>query len=327
MAANIESFREWVPIRIYTRDSEPFVDWCYAGSARFTEPFFNDTIQRILRRPFSVLFRHQTQLDFLRELETECPGLDPTGFIFHMSRCGSTLVAQMLAAVTKNIVISEAPPIDSIVRYRGATADSRRDALKWMVGALGQPRSGCEKYYFIKFDSWNILDLDVIRSAFPNVPWIFLYRDPVEVIVSQMRQRGSHMVPGAIKHSLPDLGLEAALQMSPEEYCARILGRICESAAAPAMDPNSLLVNYDQLPDAVGDLILPHFNVSFDADQIRQMYEAAQFNAKTPQLFFEPDRESKRSEASDTVRQNAEKWVVPIYERLEELRRDRLVKL
>ena len=195
----IQKFRNWAPIRIYWREGQPFVDWCYMGSERYTEPFYYLTTEGKLRQPFNVLFRHQTPLEFLGELYEQAPGLAPTGFIFHMSRCGSTLVSQMLASVERNLVISEPPPIDSVLRANivstSVTDEQRIEWLKWIVGALGQDRNG-EKYYFIKFDSWSAIDLDLIRRAFPEVPWVFLYRNPVEVIVSHMRLRGAQMIPG-----------------------------------------------------------------------------------------------------------------------------------
>ena len=40
-----------------------------------------------------------------------------------MSRCGSTLVSQMLAALPQNIVISEAAPIDAVVQLNRAQPD------------------------------------------------------------------------------------------------------------------------------------------------------------------------------------------------------------
>ena len=46
--------------------------------------------------------------DLLDQAAAE-PGIDPTGFIFHLARCGSTLVSQMLAALPEHIVLSEAP--------------------------------------------------------------------------------------------------------------------------------------------------------------------------------------------------------------------------
>ena len=58
-----------------------------------------------------------------------------------------------------------------------------------MVSALGQERLGRETNYFIKFDSPTILALTFIRRVFSEVPWIFLYRDPEEVLISHVGKR------------------------------------------------------------------------------------------------------------------------------------------
>src|SRR5688572_7060783 len=106
----------WVPFRLFSRGGEPWVDWVHLGDARFTEPFFEQTIRRCLRHPADALFRHQTPLTALSELYRQRPGLTPAGFVFHWSRCGSTLVAQMLAALEQSTVISEAGPLDAVLR-------------------------------------------------------------------------------------------------------------------------------------------------------------------------------------------------------------------
>lgn len=315
--------RGWVPIRVYRSGPDMFVDWCYAGSQRFTHPFFRDTVQTLLARPFSLLFRHQTPLEFLTRLTDGTRALAPSGFIFHMSRCGSTLVTQMLAAVEKNIVISEAGPIDSVLSYGengDAGGSNRVDALRAIVSAFGRERFGIERHYFVKFDSWNVIDLDRVREAFPDVPWLFLYRDPVEVIASQMRQRGSQMIPGAIGKTLPGIELIDAVRMAPEEYCARVLARICQSAADHAGDNNAMLLNYNQLPEAVFTHVLGHFRLTYEADELSRMRRASRQNAKTPQFVFEPDSDQKRAEATDAIRSAAAEWVYPVYERLETLR-------
>ena len=96
MNLNAESFRDWMPIRFYWQGSDPFVDWCYMGNDRFVHPFFFDTVQHRMSRPFNQLFRRQTPIEFLDELNTMEPVIAPTGFIFHMSRCGSTLVSHAM---------------------------------------------------------------------------------------------------------------------------------------------------------------------------------------------------------------------------------------
>jgi gluconate kinase len=320
----LENFKDWLPVRIYQRENELFADWCYMGDERFVQPFFDETIERRLRQPFNLLFRHQTSIKFLGELYEQNPGLPPNGFIFHMSRCGSTLVARMLAALTQNIVLSEPPPVDSVLRSNtknSAISDEQRiDWLKWIASALGQKRNDEEEHYFIKFDSWNTLDLNLIELAFPDVPWIFLYRNPVEVIVSQMRQRGAQMVPGSLGQILPGLDLAQILQMPPEEYCARILARICENALSAAKSKNALMINYNQLPEVFAPKILKHFRVDYAPKDIEQMKVAAHYNAKMPQMEFEPDSEAKKRDASRAATEAAEKWVNPLYERLEKIR-------
>lgn len=312
-----------MPIRFYSEADRFLVDWCFVSETKFTDSFFDVTIERQFRKPFSLLFRHQTNIDFLGELSEVSKGIAPSGFIFHLSRCGSTLISQMLAAVPQNIVLSEPPPIDMILRAKNSviTDENRVEWLRWMINAFGQKRSD-EKNLFIKFDSWNTIDLSLIEQAFPEVPWIFLYRNPVEIIVSHIRQRGAQMIPGVINQMLPNLSLDDAVRISPEEYCARVLARIGESALANLPNQNALLVNYEELPEVVTSKIIEHFGVVFSPTEIESMKQATQFNAKTPQLNFVADTDEKRREASEAAQTAAEIFVNPLYEKLETLRRD-----
>lgn len=321
----LENLRDWVPARLYRRESGAFVDWCYLGKKRFTEPFFDQTIEKRFRQPFNLLFRQQTPIEVLGEINAVLPGLKPSGFIFHMSRCGSTLAAQMLAASEQNIVLSEPPQIDWILRsdFRNPEISDELKIcwLQWIIGALGQKRNAPEKHYFIKFDSWSTLDLALVERAFPDVPWIFLYRNPVEVIASHMKLRGAQMIPGVVERLLPGLSLEDVLRMPPEEYCARVLARICESALGSLPNPNALAVNYTHLPDAVTSIVLEHFRAAYAPEEIEQMKTPARFNAKTPQMDFVPDSETKKKQASAAAHAAAEKWLNPLYEKLEKVKK------
>src|SRR2546422_7622005 len=131
----------WIPVRLYWSEDQPMVDWCYLGRRRFDNSF-EQAIGECFQHPFNLLFRHQTPIEVLDQWREVRPGVNPTGFIFHMSRCGSTLISQMFAAVPRNIVISEARPIDSTLRAQFQAAqvsDERRITwLQWMISALGQ---------------------------------------------------------------------------------------------------------------------------------------------------------------------------------------------
>jgi hypothetical protein len=317
----------WIPVRIYWRNGQPIVDWCYLGRDRFEDPFFEQTVGECLRHPFNLLFRRLTPMEVLGEWSEARPGLLPTGFIFHMSRCGSTLISQMLAAAPKNIVISEARPIDSTLRAHfhsvEITDKQRISWLRWMVSALGQRRLGGEKHLFIKFDAWNTSELPFIRQAFPDVPWVFVYRDPVEVMISQLNQRGAHMVPGVIAPSLFGLDAETITTIEPEEYCARVLASICQAALRDHQN-GGLLINYKQLPDAVGSTISKFFGVSWTAAESEIMKDTARLHAKNRAMVFQDDSAKKQQKATDRVREAVSRWLQPVYEELEAARKAQL---
>jgi hypothetical protein len=319
----VSQFAVWMPIRMYWEGKQPMVDWCRLGDLRFTEPFFSDTVEKGLRRPFNSLFRRQTPIEDLCELHDSAPGLPPTGFIFHMSRCGSTLVAQMLAALPQNIVISEAPPLDSILnagfRDPSVTDEQRLLWLRALISAFGRPRRHREEHFFIKLDSWHTADLPLIQRAFPGVPWIFLYRDPVEVMVSHQNMPGSQMILGVLARGIEILPEDVLRQISQEEYRARVLARIC-AAALEHRNQDGLFVHYRQLPEAVFQLLENHFGVAPSEAEILRMRHVAEFDAKTPGLPFASDRARKRREASESIHAVTARWLTPIYEKLEVLR-------
>jgi len=237
----------WVPIRLIRQGGEGWVDWCWLGDARFTEPFFDLTIEAAQRRPFNTLFTHRTPLGELGRWYDESPGMAPAGFIFHMSRCGSTLISQMLAALPDNVVVSEAAPLDRIARADWLPEATRAPGLRWMVSALGQRRLGCETRYFIKFDSATAVALPFLRRVFPDVPWTFVIRDPEEVLISHLRDPAAAMSPGMITDvNLVGVPPHEARSLSPEEYAARAIGRLCDCAVA-GMDERGLVVNYTEL--------------------------------------------------------------------------------
>jgi hypothetical protein len=324
VSAGLTQMSGWVPIRLDWHNSSPFANWAYFGRTRFTEPFFEDSVRRAFRHPFNSLFLRQTPLETMGALQASEPGLSPSGFIFHMSRCGSTLISQMLAALPQTVVISEAEPLDTVLRGGGVasriTEEHRLAGFQWMVGALGHPRVGGETHYFIKFDSWHTAYLSLIEQAFPTVPKLFVYRDPVEVLVSHLNRPGSQMVRGNLDPDLLGLDAPAVEGMTGEEYYARVLGFTCGAAVR---HQGLRLVNYQELPEAVESSLLDFFKLPCTRAERERMREVARFSAKDPWWEFVPDGASKQTAASAAVRELAERWVGPIYRQLESHRSHR----
>ncbi|HWB86805.1 MAG TPA: aspartyl/asparaginyl beta-hydroxylase domain-containing protein [Bryobacteraceae bacterium] len=299
-----EELRGWLPIDVQFRDGRAFAEWAFFGDRRLIEPFFEDSIRACLRNPFARFFRRKTSLERAAAVAATGQCLEPAGFIFHTSRCGSTLVAQMLASLDRTVVVSEASPIDQVIQAVYAVPDLARDQqIRWLravITALGQRRSGNETHYFVKLDSWHIHQLPLIRDAFPDVPWIFLFRDPIEIIASHLRLPGRLALPGGMNSDILGLPFSAITALGREAWCAHVLARICRAALSFADDPKGLYVNYSQLPAAVWDRIARHFGISFDAAEMVCLRQAACRNAKSPSLIFQDDTEEKRR-ASDLL--------------------------
>ena len=309
---------DWLPVHA-EGGPEPYVDWAQFAGAPLTAPFFEESRRKAAVLPFNAAFRRRTSLAGFIAAATPERTRTPRGLIFHMSRCGSTLVAQMLASAARNTVISEAPPLDAAVQLEVFAAASGRDGgvLAAMVSALGRRQPAADAGLFLKHDSWHAMSLPVIRRALPRAPWVFLYRDPVEVMVSQARQAGMQTVPGLLPSQISGVDPEG---MAPDAYAAAVLGRTCEAAAEAFAHGGGRLVNYGELPEAFFTRILPHFGVTPGADDLAAMRRAAERDAKAPHAGFTPDGAAKRAEATPRLLELVARHMAEPYRRLEALR-------
>ena len=311
---------DWLPVAIVPAGAELGVDWAHFAGEPLTEPFFEDSLRQARALPLNRLLKLRTPLSALAATVGDDPAV-PDGFIFHLSRCGSTLVSQMLAADPRNTVLSEALPIESIVQLAesnpGVPIEERLRLLRAIVGALGRDRIGSRRHFVVKLDSWHVFALPLFRLAFPNTPWVFLYRDPVEILVSHARMPGMQTVAGVLPHD--PYGIPDGATMPIEEYSARALGRTAEAAVEHFALGGGMVINYAALPQAVEDRILPHFGIIPDAAERAAMAAAAGRDAKAPQEAFSSDGEEKRREASPKIHSAAVHLEEP-YRRLEALR-------
>ncbi|HMF58588.1 MAG TPA: hypothetical protein VK619_19740, partial [Pyrinomonadaceae bacterium] len=163
----------------------------------------------------------------------------------------------------------------------------------------------------------------LIERAFPGVPWIFIYREPVEVMASHRRRKGGQVIPGVLQPEIFGMKLAKVSQMSPDEYCARVLAGFCEAALSYSDRENGLLINYRQLPEAVLDEIATHFKQTFSESDLARLGSAGQLDAKNPFMPFEDDSVKKQSEATQEMRQLTTQLLEPLYAQLEAKRQGR----
>ena len=295
------------------------------ADVRLDEPFFQQTVDRAKEDQRGELF---TEFDVLLQLEKTLESVAPTGFIFHSSRCGSTLVANACRAIANSIVLSEAPAIDKLIaRFitdEGTVKQSLYSVfLRGVVHALGQHRSGSEQHLFIKFACTSFSQFERISRIWTNVPWLFLYRDPIETIVSNVNDPPTWLLDEdwRVLASIIRVSPAEVAAMSLEERCARAIAAFYSQARKLAND-RSMLLNYNQLTVPVISSVLEFFKVSPSAQELEAIARASGVYAKeiSGTRPFVADGDAKRKRASDLIREMAARWANEPYQRLEQKR-------
>lgn len=318
--AELADWRHWLPIRFWQDEGTWSVDWCRFGDQPLHEPFFYDSVETALRHPFNLAFRQRTDLQALLQWQSRSPGMPPTAFIFHASRCGSTLMTRMLSRLDSHTVLSEPAPLDSALRAHYGQPMDIQEQVGWiraLLNAYGQRRRGSERALVVKLDAWSIFELPLLRRCFPHTPWLFLYRDPLEIAVSHLHAPGRHMVPGLIGASPLAIPLEHGALSRPQ-FIARTLGKLLAAGLEQCRRHGGVAVNYAELPQAVTGRLAPM--LALDRRDAAPMLAGARHHAKRPGEVFEPDHARKRQAVDDATRAEVERWARQPYAALEALR-------
>jgi len=324
---DVSDLKGMLPVDAVVVDGRPGLKWMDMSGVSLAEPFFQQTVERVKttgnRR--RELF---TEFDVLLQLEKHLDSVPPTGFIFHSSRCGSTLVANACRAVPNSIVLSEANPIDNLTaRFITDAGDVKTSLysvfLRGMVQALAQRRNGNEKHLFIKFACCSFAQIEHIRRIWPNVPWLFLYRDPVETIVSNLNDVPPWLLDNDRRVLASIVGVSPAevAAMSLEELCSRTIGSLFSTAQGLA-NANSMLLNYTQLSVPVISSVLSFFKVSHSTQELETIAGTSRTYSKQASgtRTFVSDTDAKQKLASNAVREAAAKWAIEPYQLLEQRR-------
>jgi hypothetical protein len=242
----------WIPEKFIRAEDQQMIRWLYTGAQPYTDPFFDETITRC--RALSPNLRSCKVISTSQWLIEQAKGTNsvyPSAFIFHVSRCGSTLLSQLLGLIPGNIVLAEVPFLDAILQ-NGTNEDHTKDLLPAALAFYGQKRKGNETHLFIKTDSWHLHSLPLIRKFYPGVPFFILCREPGAVLRSHLKKKGMQAVPGLLDPSI--FGLEKAFvtTLHPDKYMEVVLEGYYRKALEYHEHTNTHLLCYeDGIPGIV----------------------------------------------------------------------------
>jgi hypothetical protein len=301
--------RAGLPVRAALHPTGLYFVLRQIGSEALQDAFLQQTVARVTA-PETVVHIPKS------EVGKVAPGTAPAGLIFHVARCGSTLLSQMLKQQGA-VVYAEPLAVNEILSPPHKWPRAELIAALRSLGALFAAHAGGP--YVLKFSSWNTLYCDILAEAFPQTPWVFSYRDPVEVGVSLLSEPPGWFADASeTSRALVKAADPAGAAASQDEFVARLYGALCDAGAR--LDPaRGRLVPYEALPAAVWDSVVPHFSLALDAAQKQRMAAAAGTYSKAPlgkAAAFAPDSVKKRAGASPALLEAVNAFARPALARL-----------
>ena len=299
---NIEN---WIPYKLIKADGQLQCHWLNTYGNRFTEPFFDETILKCRStHTRNYTFSSVSDLEMPMTWAHDLNEVEPAAFIFHISRCGSTLVSQLLATSAENIVLSEVPFFDDILRLPFKEPDFKETeinsllttAFKYYSQEITKPTTSFgekEKHLFIKADSWHIFFYRQLRQLYPNVPFILIYRRPDEVFRSHHKVPGMQAVPGMLEPQLfgfkaEEIGHDAGIYLA--NVLTSYLSKYLEIAAN---DNKCLFLNYNEGPMQMIKKVAAFSNVHLSQEDLQNMEKRSHYHSKKPREHFSEETVTK----------------------------------
>ena len=314
----------WVPISFKFDSTSASVKWLNFGERILSESFFNHAIRPI--KAESPANQRTTSLSELLEAAEAVPSVDPAGIIFHVSRCGSTMLTNVLKTGDQVSALAEALPIGILFQNRifessPFPTEKREDVRRMLLNAVVRLcAASFGSNLVIKCHAASILQIARIRAVWPNVPFLILIRDPVEIAMSNLAApagwlRAMHRP--ADHWNLFGLSNLEIQQISIQEYCARGLGEFC-TAALKQMDDLCWVTDYDDLDISTIYSVAKLFNIQLPNADTSAFQEAFSSYSK-PRLKgtpYQDDRPKKQESAPAAVRRLVAQWAHEPYDRL-----------
>lgn len=281
----------WIPYKLIETDKEAYFEWIYLADVNFAEPFFTDTIAKCNGHKFnSKQNKAVSTVENLIEWSQELESVELRSLVFHVSRCGSTMLSQCFAASAQNIMISEAPIIDQVLRSDYFGLDKKTALIKAVLNFLGQKRFPQQKHLIVKLDAWHIFNAGYFRSIFPEVPFGLLYRNPTEVLKSHQKMMGMHMVPNLIPPSVFGISSQEIEETSFRQYGALVLEKYFQGFLDfYETNQNAAILNYNDGMKNALEKFISFIDIEYSHEELEKMLERLKQHSKDKNTVFTGD--------------------------------------
>ena len=226
----------------------------------------------------------------------------PSAVIFHESKCGSTLLTNTLAAFGAphhtRVYVEAPPPLTALQACEASTTprkcarESHRALLQDVFYMMGRIKGQeLPQHVFHKIHSTGVQSMDAFVQAMPTTPWVFVYRNSIEVMMSHFPSKPRQKKRAAPPECLQKFGRpswqqpplvvawvekvgKAFSQLTREEYCAAHLAGLALAALQEHNRTQTLALNVKKhavtvlqangTEDALHHAAPPHWFVNYN---------------------------------------------------------------
>lgn len=335
-------------VKWLTGQSEPTVELCDVDYNRYLDDPSKYAMFRSIQDKTSMNCQWVT-MGLLETMVNEQHAIEePTGFIFHQSRCGSTLMSNLFGSDPHNLVYAESGAPAKMMgiltngNHNEGAGTSVEDSARFMrtlIRAMSLNRKPYHERQYFKFQSSTAKTFDVLLAAFPTTPWMYIIREPKEITASYVdaasfprslkpcissRPKGTKGWDAVILDVLKmDSG--SAHDITDTQYCLAHLGalqvRVLEMMESNPNKP--LVVDYSQYADLEQLLtkhVGPHMKQPLDSATLQAMLKTSEQYSKGMSSSkageWEDDIEEKESCCAPNVELWIKQYMTPQYEQL-----------
>lgn len=264
----------------------PFITDYLQDAQIWTGLYSSSAILPVFSSSSSVIVTETPVASWLdKSLPCDEYALDDVGFIFHTSRCGSTMFSEAIKCSKRAQVLSEPPILNALLSPELDISDEiRMKLLRISVARMRGCRFADQMLTFIKTRSWNILRADLFEKCFPHSKALFIHRDTREILRSVWESppgwlRGFKVFAkyvGATDQQIEELELGGI-----EHQSCFMIREFCKFA----MNSSKLVVHsvdYSSIKQKFFELMERVWNTSFNATEFDEVILSFSRHSKSP---------------------------------------------